>query len=313
MASWLRWWGGTCNDPKLALVAREAGQSRATVVAVWASVLELANAGEERGVADDLPADEIGIILDLDAADVEAILGVMRGRGMIDGLAVTAWAKRQPDREREDDDAADRKRRQRERERHTMSRHVTPCHTMSRRVTPPEAEAEAEAEAEENHGVAMYDPAVAGSPTPAEGDQPDQGEAAPDNCPHEQIVEAYQELLPHAPRVRVWGPSNRAQLRARWRESAERRTLAWWRVYFEQVAESDFLCGRSAPSAGRAPFVADLAWLVRAQNLEKVLNGRFCNREHDSLSAQGRATAQAGERWEKRMAERLNEGGTDAG
>jgi len=98
---------------------------------------------------------------------------------------------------------------------------------------------------------------------------------APDNCPHDQIIAAYHEALPSAPRVRIWNDAQKALLRGRWRELPERQTVEWWRKYFAFVSKSDFLCGRTPARDGRKPFYADLEWLVRPSNLAKVANGRY--------------------------------------
>lgn len=108
------------------------------------------------------------------------------------------------------------------------------------------------------------------------------------DCPHEQVVALYHELLPANPKVREWTDARKALLRARWREMSVpkgKRTgyttpaegLAWWRMFFEFVAASDFLTGK-APSRDGRPFFADLEWLVRPQNFVKVYERRYHDR-----------------------------------
>ena len=98
--------------------------------------------------------------------------------------------------------------------------------------------------------------------------------ATPD-CPHQQIIETYHELLPSCPHVREWTAARQKLLRTRWTENAKRQSLAWWRKFFGYVAESEFLTGRGSCSPGRDPFVADLEWLVRPSNFVKVIEGRY--------------------------------------
>ena len=95
----------------------------------------------------------------------------------------------------------------------------------------------------------------------------------PATCPHEKIIELYHEVLPECPRVRKWTDTRRAHLKARWREGNQ--DLGGWRRFFEYVKTSDFLVGKARSSNGRAPFVADLAWLVKQENFAKVIEGRY--------------------------------------
>jgi hypothetical protein len=46
--------------------------------------------------------------------------------------------------------------------------------------------------------------------------------------------------------------------------------------FFEYVAKSDFLTGKTATS-GRRPFVLSLEWLVREANMVKVIEGVYEN------------------------------------
>jgi len=168
-----------------------------------------------------------------------------------------------------------------------------PCPT---KVTPPSSSASSSALSSSPYGLSKEHPSDEGclSAYPPDGGQADapaqpKPETRPkareadvpkrarDDCPHREIVEAYHEILPELPHVRVWDGDNKAQLRSRWNESAERRALAWWREFFQRVKASDFLCGRKAGN-GRDPFFACLGWLVKRSNLAKVLNGQFDNR-----------------------------------
>lgn len=98
--------------------------------------------------------------------------------------------------------------------------------------------------------------------------------ATPD-CPHQQIIETYHELLPSCPQVREWTAARQRLLRTRWTENPKRQTVVWWRKFFAYVAESEFLTGRGSCAPGRDPFVADLEWLVRPSNFVKVIEGRY--------------------------------------
>lgn len=117
---------------------------------------------------------------------------------------------------------------------------------------------------------------LASPPDGGPANTPAQPKRARDDCPHQEIVALYHELLSVLPKVRVWGKGSRTQLRSRWREAKERQDIAWWRTFFQRVQASDFLCGRTAGSKG--PFLASLTWLVNRTNFEKVLNGAYDNR-----------------------------------
>ena len=53
-------------------------------------------------------------------------------------------------------------------------------------------------------------------------------------------------------------------------------TEGQWRDYFTYVHDCPFLMGRVKPSdETRRPFRADLMWLVRPSNFDKVMAGRY--------------------------------------
>lgn len=89
------------------------------------------------------------------------------------------------------------------------------------------------------------------------------------DCPHEEIISLYHEILPQLPHVIEWGEGQRKILRARWREKEERRSLDWWRWYFGLIRASPWLMGEEND------WRADLEWVVRPKNMAKILNGRY--------------------------------------
>jgi hypothetical protein len=94
------------------------------------------------------------------------------------------------------------------------------------------------------------------------------------SCPAKKIVEIYHEVLPELPRVKVMTGQRERHLRSRWREDRKRQNLDWWRRYFQAVRASDFLMGKTD-----RPFVPDFGWLVKPENLAKVIEGRYANRQ----------------------------------
>lgn len=112
------------------------------------------------------------------------------------------------------------------------------------------------------------------SPSPnGEGAKPDESGVA-DHCPHQQIIALYHEALPTGRQVREWTPARAAALRARWRENQKRQDLEWWRRFFGYCAQSQFLTGQTSTS-GRKPFELSLDWLVKSENMAKVIEGAY--------------------------------------
>lgn len=97
--------------------------------------------------------------------------------------------------------------------------------------------------------------------------------AVPD-CPHDEIISLYHELMPECPRVRVWTDKRQKSLRARWREEPKRQNLEWWRKYFSFARSCDFLVGKGS---GDRPFYVDLEWLINSSNMVKVIEGKYQN------------------------------------
>ncbi|WP_382253451.1 helix-turn-helix domain-containing protein [Hydrogenophaga bisanensis] len=99
-----------------------------------------------------------------------------------------------------------------------------------------------------------------------------------DPCPHLQIIDAYHRLLPMGRQVREWTPARASVLRSRWREKQARQSLAWWERFFSYVARSAFLTGQ-ASTPGRRPFELSLDWLVKSENMAKVIEGAYHDAE----------------------------------
>lgn len=137
---WFRWHHGSVTDPKFQLVARKSKQSLATVIAVWAFVLEKASASEERGHFGGLDCESVDCMFGLDDGATQAILSAMADRGLVDADRVASWEKRQVKRERTDDVSTDRVKafRSKERQETPKTNDETPCNAMERQETPRE-------------------------------------------------------------------------------------------------------------------------------------------------------------------------------
>ena len=103
------------------------------------------------------------------------------------------------------------------------------------------------------------------------------------DCRYAELIETYHVALPMLPRFEVLSDLRKGYIRSRWREVCsefkltQKEALHWFRGYFDQVAESEFLTGRSPTNKDRNPFVADLEWLTKPNNFAKVIEGRYDN------------------------------------
>lgn len=116
-------------------------------------------------------------------------------------------------------------------------------------------------------------------PADSEGTKPDQPKIP--NCPIQEIVDLYHEVLPELPKTQVLTEKRKTQIRQRWRDFPSMRALDRWRAFFEFVRESDFLMGRVDPMPGRKVFVADLEFLTTASKFVKVIEKKY----HDPQAA----------------------------
>lgn len=107
------------------------------------------------------------------------------------------------------------------------------------------------------------------------GTCPQTSSAGPPRCPHQEIIALYHEVLPELRKVRVWDANREKLLRARWKSEQKRQSLDWWRGFFEYVRGCPFLMGLVDGREGKAPFQADLEWLVRPTNFNKVIEGKY--------------------------------------
>ena len=108
MTDWVRLWHDMPTDPKWRTIARKSAQRVGDVIAVFNFVLVNASGNAlERGRTHNLHAEDIAAALDIEEADVEAILAAMKGKIIAADGWLLGWQKRQP--KREDSTAAQRK------------------------------------------------------------------------------------------------------------------------------------------------------------------------------------------------------------
>jgi hypothetical protein len=258
---WFRWHHGSVNDPKFGLVAKKAGARVGDVITVWALILELASANQDRGLVGDIDDETTDFLLGAEDGTTARIRQAMEGRGLLEQGRVARWESRQPKREREDNTATERKRKQRERD--AKDNQGEPGHDMSRQVTP--------------RGEKRREELTSKASTPDGVDVAGDADDAPPadkklECPHQEIIALYHEVLPQCPQVRDWTPARATQLRARWNEDTDRQNLDYWRRFFNYVATCDFLVGKGS---GDRPFMADLEWLTKSSNFTKIRERKY--------------------------------------
>lgn len=99
---------------------------------------------------------------------------------------------------------------------------------------------------------------------------------APARTPFSAIAGLWREILPELPQPHDpsrWTEARKTQIRARWRD--ELPDLESWRGLFEDVRRSPFLMGKVPPRPGRKPFLADLFWVTKPENLLRISEGRY--------------------------------------
>lgn len=101
------------------------------------------------------------------------------------------------------------------------------------------------------------------------------------SCPHQRILDVYRETLPSLSQPRTWRANDQTALRTRWNEKRKEGKFStvdegveYFRKFFRYVGKSSFLMGRVTSRDGRT-FQADIRWLLKASNFDKVLEGKY--------------------------------------
>jgi hypothetical protein len=297
---WFRWWHGTVTDPKFQWVARRSGQSVASVLAVWAVLLEIGstathgNADATRGNVASLQCEDWDVALGLEDGAVHQIYSAMEQKGLIEDSAIVAWESRQPKREDAGNpntgalSSTERSRLYREKlkreetERNEMQRDATQS-TAKKRLDKSKPKEEANASVNSSAAAPTVDAVVAADGNSEEtGDQPHVPA-----CPVKQIVALYHECMPENPRVRMLDDARTKAIRARWKQASSLQGvkpfgyltgsdgLAAWRTFFEVCADSDFLTGKAKAQPGKPPFVADIDFLMSPSGFKKCIENKY--------------------------------------
>lgn len=117
---------------------------------------------------------------------------------------------------------------------------------------------------------------------PPSADVPAKAETT--DCPQKEIVALYHEILPELPEIRVWDGQRAKNLASRWKQwkNVKRKDgtpcyydresgLDYWRRFFEYIRKSPFLMGETSK------WKASLTWIVKAENMTKIIEGTYHN------------------------------------
>lgn len=276
---WFRMYTDFLNDPKLISLAFEDQRH-------FIGVLALKCDGAIDDAADgDLLDRIVAQRLWIDHAVIRDVKRRLIAAGLIDARwQPLAWEKRQM---RSDVDAtgAERQRRYRESKKRNALRDGA--------VTRLEEDIDKDKEDSYESLSPGFPDDDAGEPAkPSEAadqaDQPATKQSLP-ACPHLELLDIFAEQLPELPQPKpeLWEGQRAKNLSARWKWclTAKKRSgaryattkaeaLDFFRRYFGYVGKSDFLTGRDGRWSG-----CDLAWLVKADNFAKVLQGNYENRQ----------------------------------
>lgn len=281
---WFRMYADFLNDPKLISLAFEEQRH-------FIGVLALKCDGAIDDVADgDLLDRIVAQRLWIDHAVIRDVKRRLIAAGLIDASwQPLAWEKRQM---RSDVDAtgAERQRRYREAKKRNALRDGA--------VTRLEEDTDTDKEDSYESLSPGFPDDDAGEPAkPSEAadqaDQPTTKQTLP-ACPHLELLDIFAEKLPELPQPKpeLWEGARAKALAARWKwcltakkrngeryATSKAEAMNFFERYFGYVAKSDFLTGRDGRWSG-----CDLAWLVKADNFAKVLQGNYENRQQEATT-----------------------------
>ena len=285
---WLRLYTETIDDEKLGLLAFEDR---------WHFIALLCLKG--KGILDSEPDTEMlwrkaALKMGLTVAELEKVVSRLARMKLIDckTLQPLAWN----DRQAQSDSSTERTRKYREKKRAINGKHGGDDAETSQERPSDGLEEDTDKDKEDS-----YESLSPGFPDDDAGEPENKTDEAADQasqpaskqslpaCPHLELLDIFAEQLPELPQPKpeLWEGQRAKNLSARWKwcltakkRSGERyattkaEALDFFERYFGYVAKSDFLTGRDGRWSG-----CDLAWLVKADNFAKVLQGNYENRQ----------------------------------
>ncbi|MDE2468616.1 MAG: YdaU family protein [Bradyrhizobium sp.] len=100
----------------------------------------------------------------------------------------------------------------------------------------------------------------------ADADAPDRS----DPLPVKAIIEAYNAAMVKLPKVRVLTEKRRTAIRRAWQADPRFRSVDFWRAYFAECAEDDFLNGTGPYTNGHENWRPTIDYLVKTETVAKV-------------------------------------------
>lgn len=289
---WLRLYTETIDDEKLGLLAFEDR---------WHFIALLCLKG--KGILDSEPDTEMlwrkaALKMGLTVAELEKVVSRLARMKLIDckTLQPLAWN----DRQAQSDSSTERTRKYREKKRAINGKHGGDDAETSQERPSDGLEEDTDTDKEDSYeslspGFPDDDAGEPAKPSEAadQADQPTTKQTLP-ACPHLELLDIFAEQLPELPQPKpeLWEGARAKALAARWKWclTAKKRSgaryattkaeaLDFFRRYFGYVGKSDFLTGRDGRWSG-----CDLAWLVKADNFAKVLQGNYENRQQEATT-----------------------------
>lgn len=258
---WLRLYHDMPTDPKWRTISRVSGRPITEVIAVFNLLLVTASRNVTRGHVT-IVTEDIASAFDMQDEHVDAILNAMQGR-IMEGDWLTGWDKRQVNKEDQGNQktgaksATARKREQREREKaENDNEGVTRCHAMSRDVTTDKIR---EDKIREEKTKDLKPP-------------PDNTDSVVPITYQTPVMAEHGEHVRNIAKIyaKVWDRSvpmvSHDHLMNILRVlDAEPRSqdLMWWRTYFEQALDNDFINGTSNRTGEPMTF----HWLIDEKNV----------------------------------------------
>lgn len=256
------------------------GKSHALLV--FTNLLAHADSSGEVDIHPRAIAEEVGLCVEqvrvaldlLEAPDEESRSPEMDGRRLVRldehrawGWRIVNYRKYRAIRNEEDRKEQNRvaQERWREKKRVSQDKPASAEPKQEKPRKPESAQAEAEAEAEKD---------IVPTALVAKGD----AYQVP-KFPLQAVLDAYHELCPSMPKIRVMTNMRQKHARARWvhvcvkDKANEAEAMEFFRWYFTRAEASDFLSGRRG-SKDRA-WKADFQWLMTAGNFAKVIEGKY--------------------------------------
>ncbi len=112
----------------------------------------------------------------------------------------------------------------------------------------------------------------------ADADAPDRT----DPIPIQAIIKAYNAAMVKLPEARVLTEKRRTAIRRAWQADPRFRSVDFWRAYFAECADDDFLNGTGPYTNGHENWRPTLDYLVKTETVAKVFERALDRAEHSA-------------------------------